>query len=252
MSVTADDERETQREKFVEYQRTGERRLRNELIEAHQGFAAHLARRFANRGEPLDDLKQVAFVGLLKAVERFDPGRDIEFLTFATATIEGELKRHFRDRAWSIRPPRRRQELHLQLGVAVGELSQKLGRAPRVPEVAAHLNATEDEVLEAMEAGGAYRPSSLDAPRADSAAASLESRVGWEDTGFELAEHRVLLERVLARLPQREQTIVRLRFFEDMGQAEIAAQVGISQMHVSRLLARTLLQLRDQLQSREP
>lgn len=245
------DARELQKEKFVEFHRTGERKLRNELIEAHQGLAAHLARRFANRGEQLDDLKQVAFVGLLKAVERFDPDRNLEFSTFATATIEGELKRHFRDKTWAIRPPRRRQELHLRLGAAVGELSQQLGRAPRVPEVAAHLNVTEDEVLDAMDAGGAYRPTSLDAPRGGTDSASLESRVGSEDSGFELAEHRIIVEELLAGLPEREQTIVRLRFFEDMGQAEIAEQVGISQMHVSRLLARTLMQLREELQQRD-
>lgn len=245
------DAREVQRAKFVEYRRTGERQLRNELIEAHQGLAAHLARRFANRGEQLDDLKQVAFVGLLKAVERFDPDRNLEFSTFATATIEGELKRHFRDKTWAIRPPRRRQELHLRLGGAVSELSQKLGRAPRVPEVAAHLNVTEDEVLDAMDAGGAYRPTSLDAPRGGTESMSLQSRIGTEDTGFELAEHRLIVEELLATLPEREQTIVRLRFFEDMGQAEIAERVGISQMHVSRLLARTLLQLREELQQRD-
>lgn len=248
MSVSPD-ARENERAKFVEYQRTGARRLRNELIEAHQGLAAHLARRFANRGEPFDDLRQVAFVALLKAVERFDPLRNIEFSTFATATIEGELKRHFRDRTWTIRPPRRRQELHLRLGAAVGELSQQLGRAPRVPEVAAHLNVTEDEVLDAMDVGAASRPSSLDAPIAGPDSPSLESHVGSEDAGFELAEHRMIIEQLLERLPEREQKIVRLRFFENMGQTEIAAMVGISQMHVSRLLTRTLLRLRDELQS---
>ena len=243
------DAKAVQREKFVEFRRTGERRLRNELIEAHQGLAAHIARRYANRGEPIDDLRQVAFVGLLKAVERFDPDRNLEFSTFATATIEGELKRHFRDRTWTIRPPRRRQELHLQLAGAVAEISQQLGRAPRVPEVAARLNATEDEVLDAMDAGGAYRPVSLDAPRGGADSRSLASSIGSEETGFELAEHRVIVEQLLADLPEREQTIVRLRFFEDMGQTEIAERVGISQMHVSRLLARTLVQLRAQLQS---
>jgi len=243
--------RDVQRAKFVEYRQTGARSLRNELIEAHQGLAAHLARRFANRGEQLDDLKQVAFVGLLKAVERFDPDRNLEFSTFATATIEGELKRHFRDKTWAIRPPRRRQELHLRLGGAVSELSQHLGRAPRVPEVAAHLGVSEDEVLDAMYAGGAYRPTSLDAPRGGAESTTLESRIGSEDAGFELAEHRLIVEELLAGLPEREQTIVRLRFFEDMGQAEIDERVGISQMHVSRLLARTLLQLREELQQHD-
>jgi RNA polymerase sigma-B factor len=133
----------------------------------------------------------------------------------------------------------------------VSELSQKLGRAPRVPEVAAHLGVSEDEVLDAMDAGGAYRPASLDAPRGGTESSSLESRIGGEDSGFELAEHRLIVEELLSGLPEREQTIVRLRFFEDMGQAEIAERVGISQMHVSRLLARTLLQLRTELQQRD-
>src|SRR6476619_2336955 len=155
-SVNAD-ARELQRAKFVEYRRTGERQLRNELIEAHQGLAAHIARRFANRGEQLDDLKQVAFVGMLKAVERFDPDRGLEFSTFATATIEGELKRHFRDKTWSVRVPRRSQELHLRLGPTIAELTQRLGRAPRIPEIAEELGIRVDDVLEAMEVGGAYR-----------------------------------------------------------------------------------------------
>jgi RNA polymerase sigma-B factor len=245
------DAREVQRAAFAEYRRTRARPLRNELIEAHQGLAAHIARGFTHRGEQLDDLKQVAFVGLLKAVERFDPGRNLEFSTFATATIQGELKRYFRDKTWTIRPPRRRQELHLRLGAAVEELSQTLGRAPRVPEVAAHLSVTEDEVLDALDAGGAHRPASLDAPRRGSDSAPLASRIGSEDTGFELAEHRLIVEELLAELPEREQTIIRLRFFDDLGQSEIAARVGISQMHVSRLLARTLLRLREALQPPE-
>src|SRR3954462_4206201 len=148
------EEREELRQKFVEYRTTKARHLRNELIEAHKSLAMHLARRFANRGEPFDDLLQVAYLGMLKAVERFDPERNLEFSTFATATVEGELKRHFRDRTWSVRVPRRPQELHLRLGNAINELSQKLARAPRVPEVAEELGVPEDEVLEAMEVGG--------------------------------------------------------------------------------------------------
>jgi RNA polymerase sigma-B factor len=244
------DEREQLRRKFVEYQRTGDRRLRNELIEAHRSLASHLARRFANRGEPFDDLLQVACLGMLKAVERFDPDRNLEFSTFATATVEGELKRHFRDRTWSVRVPRRPQELHLRLGNVINELSQKLQRPPRVPEVAAELGVREEEVLEAMEVGGAYRSTSLDSRPSDGAEAlTLESRIGSHDEGFDLAEHRVLLERLLVELPERERTIIELRFFNDMTQTEIAQQVGISQMHVSRLLARTLIQLRDRLQT---
>src|SRR6478609_6817711 len=152
MALSAE-EREESRAKFVEYRRTGERKLRNELIEAHKSLASHLARRYANRGEPFDDLLQVACLGILKAVERFDPDRGLEFSTFASATVTGELKRHFRDRTWSIRVPRRSQELHLRLGGAVNELSQRLARSPTVPEVAEELGVTEDEVLEAMEVG---------------------------------------------------------------------------------------------------
>lgn len=249
MSISPD-EREQLRKKFVEYQRTRERKLRNELIEAHKSLASHLARRFANRGEPFDDLLQVAYLGMLKAVERFDPDRGLEFSTFATATVEGELKRHFRDRTWSVRVPRRPQELHLRLGNVINELSQKLHRPPRVPEVAAELGVREEDVLEAMEVGGAYRSTSLDSRPSDSAETlTLESRLGSHDEGFDLAEHRVLLERLLEELPERERTIIELRFFNDMTQTEIAQQVGISQMHVSRLLARTLIQLRERLQT---
>jgi RNA polymerase sigma-B factor len=249
MSLSAE-ERERLRAKFVEYRHTGERKLRNELIEAHKSLASHLARRFANRGEPFDDLLQVAYLGMLKAVERFDPDRNLEFSTFATATVEGELKRHFRDKTWSVRVPRRPQELHLRLGNVINELSQRLTRPPKVPEVAAELGVSEEEVLEAMEVGGAYRSSSLDArPAEGHDATSLERRLGASDHGFDLAEHRVLLERVLADLPERERTIVELRFFHDMTQTEIAQEVGISQMHVSRLLTRTLIQLRDRLQT---
>lgn len=244
------EERKRLRVKFVEYRKTGERRLRNELIEAHRSLASHLARRFANRGEPFDDLLQVAYLGMLKAVERFDPDRNLEFSTFATATVEGELKRHFRDKTWSVRVPRRPQELHLRLGNVINEMSQRLNRAPRIAELAVELGVTEEEVLEAMEVGGAYRSASLDSGAPDgSETSALERRLGEEDHGFDLAEHRVLLDRVLQGLPPRERTIVELRFFHDMTQTEIAEEVGISQMHVSRLLSRTLSQLRERLQT---
>src|SRR6478672_3668757 len=186
-------ERAESRAKFVEYRRTGDRKLRNELIEAHKSLASHLARRFANRGEPFDDLLQVAYLGMLKAVERFDPERGLEFSTFATATVDGELKRHFRDKTWSVRVPRRPQELHLRLSNVISELSQKLNRSPKVPEVAAELGVSEDEVLEAMEVGGAYRSSSLDVRTGENQESSpLERRLGSVDHGFDLAEHRVL------------------------------------------------------------
>src|SRR3954471_24513046 len=141
--------------------------VRDQLIEAHLGLAEYLARRFANRGEPLDDLVQVASLGLVKAVERFDPGRGLEFTTFATPTIVGELKRHFRDKGWAVRVPRRVQELHLRMGTVVNTLSQELGRSPTIPEIARRAEVSVDEVLEAMEAGRAYRFSSIDAPAGD-------------------------------------------------------------------------------------
>jgi RNA polymerase sigma-B factor len=243
-------EREELRKKFVEYRESKSRKLRNELIEAHKSLAMHLARRFANRGEPFDDLLQVAYLGMLKAVERFDPDRNLEFSTFATATVEGELKRHFRDRTWSVRVPRRPQELHLRLGNAINDLSQRLKRPPRIPELAEELGVSDEDVLEAMEVGGAYRSTSIDSrPSENSETLTLEGRLGEDDHGFDLAEHRVLLERVIEELPEREQTIIRLRFFDEMTQTEIAQQVGISQMHVSRLLARTLAVLRDRLET---
>jgi RNA polymerase sigma-B factor len=244
------EEREVLRHKFVAYRDNHSRQLRNELIEAHKSLAMHLARRFANRGEPFDDLLQVAYLGMLKAVERFDPERGLEFSTFATATVEGELKRHFRDRTWSVRVPRRPQELHLRLGNAINDLSQRLKRPPRIPELAEELGVAEEDVLEAMEVGGAYRSTSIDSkPSENSETLTLEGRLGEDDHGFDLAEHRVLLERVIEELPEREQMIIRLRFFQEMTQTEIAQQVGISQMHVSRLLARTLTVLRDRLET---
>ena len=187
--------RDELRAQFEEYSRTRNRRTRNELIEAHRPLATHLARRYANRGEPLDDLVQVASVGLLKAVERFDPERGLEFSTFATATVEGELKRHFRDKTWSVRVPRRSQELHLRIAPTVAELSQRLGRPPRIPEIAQELGIRDEEVLEAMEAGGAYRSASLDAPGGeDREASGLAGRLGAPDTNFDLVEHRVVIE----------------------------------------------------------
>ncbi len=244
------EEREHLRHKFGDYRLSRDRRLRNELIEAHKSLAAHLARRFSNRGEPFDDLLQVASLGMLKAVERFEPDRGLEFSTFATATVEGELKRHFRDKTWSVRVPRRPQELHLRLGNAINDFSQRNHRPPRVAELAEELGVNDEAVLEAMEVGGAYRSTSLDARTTDSGDDfTLESRLGIDEAGFDLAEHRVVLEQLLEGLPERERVIVRLRFFDELTQAEIAEQIGISQMHVSRLLTRTLTQLRERLQT---
>ena len=238
-------QRDELRRKFVEFAETRSPVTRNELIEAHLGLAEYLARRFSNRGEPLDDLTQVASVGLLKAVDRFDPTREVEFSTYATHTIVGELKRHFRDNGWAVRAPRRMQELYLRLGKIVSTLGQELGRSPTIPELAAEAQVSEEEVLEALEAGQAYRFASLDAPTAgDDEGDTMSAVLGEEDPGMIDAEHRVALSPLLAQLPKREQVILHLRFFEGLTQSGIAERLGISQMHVSRLLARSLAQLR--------
>lgn len=231
--------------RFSTYRRTGDRRLRDELVEDHAPLAHFLAGRFANRGEPRDDLVQVALVGLFKAVERFDPGRGLQFSTFATPTILGELKRHFRDRGWAVRVPRRVQELHLQLGRIVSALGQEAGRSPTPAEVAERAGVSEEDVLEAMEAGSLYRLVSLDGSVApDDEGAELASCLGGDDPEFERIEHRAEIAELLGVLPERERRIVELRFFESMTQSEIAERVGVSQMHVSRLLSRSLERLR--------
>jgi RNA polymerase sigma-B factor len=235
---------------FVEYRATGDRDLRNRLIEAHRGLAQQLARRFRGRGQSPDDLEQVAVLGLLKAVERFEPERGLAFTTFATPTIVGELKRHFRDATWSVRVPRRLQEHVLAISNVVGPLGQQLGRPPMVAEVAAATGFSEESVLEAMEANRAYSAGSLDAPTGDrdDADAGLASRLGEADPGHADVEHRMLVESLLEELPERERTIVRLRFWDGWTQSQIADSIGISQMHVSRLLTRTLDRLRDRVE----
>jgi len=240
------------REKFAEFARTGDRDLRDELVRAHLGLAEYLARRFANRGEPLEDLVQVASLALVKSVDRFDPSREVEFSTYATHTIVGELKRHFRDKGWAVRAPRRMQELYLRLSKVVASLSQELGRSPTIAELAAETAVSEEEVLEALEAGQAYRFASLDAPApGDSEGGdTLGSRMGTDDPGLGDAEGRVALSSLLATLAERERMIVRLRFFEGLTQSEIAANLGISQMQVSRLLARSVARLRAAAQER--
>ncbi len=239
--------RQELRETFAEFARTRDERLRTELIEAHLGLAEYLARRFANRGEPLDDLVQVASTGLIKAVDRFEPERGLEFSTYATHTIVGELKRHFRDKGWAVRVPRRLQELHLRLSTLVNQLNQDLGRSPTVAEIAQAAGVAEEEILEAMEAGQAYRFTSIDAPVGgadDEDSSALSSTLGEDDAELAGAENRAALSPLLAKLPARQQKIIHLRFFEGLTQSEIAARLGISQMHVSRLLARSLAQLR--------
>jgi RNA polymerase sigma-B factor len=233
----------TDREAFAELARTGDPDLRARLVEDHLGLAHHLARRFSNRGESGDDLVQVASIALIKSVDRFDPEVGVEFSTFATRTIIGELKRHFRDKGWAIRAPRRIQELYLELGPAREALTHEQGRPPTVPELAARVGASEESVLEALEAGVSYRTSSIDAP--DGQDGTLATRLGGDDRGFGGVEDHLVLGRSLAELPERERTIIALRFVDGLTQSEIAARIGISQMHVSRLLASSLATLRE-------
>jgi RNA polymerase sigma-B factor len=223
---------------------------RDSLVELHLPLVEHLARRFAGRGEPLDDLVQVGTIGLIKAVDRFDLERGVEFSTYATPTIVGEIKRHFRDKGWAVRVPRRLQELRLSLSSATEELSHALGRAPTVAEIATKLGVSEDDVLEGLESANAYSTISLDAGVDDdgSPAAVLDT-IGIEDEALEGVEYRESLRPLLAELSPRERQILVLRFFRNMTQSQIAAEIGISQMHVSRLLARTLAQLRENLTS---
>ncbi len=231
---------------FVDYRTTRDRELRNQLIEEHRGLSQQLARRFRGRGQSSDDLEQVAVLGLLKAVERFEPERGLAFTTFATPTILGELKRHFRDATWSMRVPRRLQEHVLAVSNVIGPLGQELGRPPTVAEVAGATGFSQESVLEAMEANRAYSAGSLDAPTGDrdGGGGDLASRLGEEDPGHADVEHRALVESLLEDLPERERAIVRLRFWGGWTQSEIADAIGISQMHVSRLLARSLERLR--------
>ncbi len=234
---------EETREVFAEFAMTRDPVLRDELVETHLGLSRQLARRFSHRGETYDDLVQVASFALVKSVDRFDPERGVEFSTFATRTIVGELKRHFRDRGWAIRAPRRVQELYLELGPAIDSLSQELGRPPTVAELAMATGTSEEAVLEAMEAGLSYRTSSIDAP--DRRDGTIASHLGDIDSGFGGAEDRMLLALSMSRLPERERTILKLRFVDGLTQSQIAAEIGISQMHVSRLLAGSLTELRE-------
>jgi RNA polymerase sigma-B factor len=223
-------------------------RIRGELVELHLPLVEYLARRFRNRGEWLDDLTQVATIGLIKSIDRFDLERGVEFSTYATPTIVGEIKRHFRDKGWAVRVPRRLQELKLALTKAIGDLAQRLGRAPTVAELAAHLQMSEEDVLEGLESANAYSTVSLDAPDSgDEDAPAVAESLGMVDDALEGVEYRESLKPLLERLPPREKRILLLRFFGNMTQSQIATELGISQMHVSRLLAKTLAQLRDGL-----
>jgi RNA polymerase sigma-B factor len=223
-------------------------RLRAQLINGYRPVAEHIARRFAGRGEPLEDLIQVATVGLINAVDRFEPDRGSHFLSFAVPTITGEVRRYFRDHGWSARIPRRLKDLHLAIRRTVEELSQQLGRSPRPSEIADRLGLDVSEVIEGLQAGESYRSSSLDEMLSSApAAASLSEVIGRLDAGLALIDDREALRPLLAELAPRERTILMLRFFRQLTQTQIAEQVGISQMHVSRLLRETLAFLQQRL-----
>ncbi len=224
-------------------------RLREQLVEQFIGLVEFLARRFRNRGEPLEDLIQVGTIGLLKAIDRFDLDREVEFSTYATPTIVGELKRHFRDKGWAVRVPRRLQELHLELTKVVAQLGQDLGRSPTVAEIAEAAQTNEETVLEGLEIAQAYNFTSLDAPidTDEGSSTTFAEQLGVEDEHLENLEYRASLAPEMSKLPERERKILYLRFFKGLTQSEIAERLGISQMHVSRLLNRTLIRLREAL-----
>ena len=241
-----EDRRAHTKDLFLRLRASGDPDVRDELAQLHLPLVEYLAKRFKDRGEPLDDLIQVGSVGLLKAIDRFDLEREVEFSTYATPTIVGELKRYFRDKGWAIRVPRRLQELSLRLNKLVAQLTQDLGRAPTVPELAKAAGVSEDEVLEALESGQAYSTTSLDAPSGDDDDAPMRGdRIGEEDLRLDNLEYFASLAPLIEQLPERERTILYLRFFKGMTQSKIADHIGISQMHVSRLLTRILEFLRE-------
>ena len=236
--------------RYAETDDPGERdRIREQLVRGYEGLVHFLARRFQNRGEPLEDIVQVGFLGLIKAIDRFDPSLGHEFTTFATPTILGEIRRYFRDKGWAIRFPRRLQELHQGVLRANEALKNELNRQPTVPEVAERLGVQPDDVLEAMELTTALTPLSIDATMAgaEEGGRQLAEAVGGEDPSLDRVEMRDVLERALQHLNERERRIMIMRFFEEMSQSEVAKRLGISQMHVSRLQRAALEQLREQL-----
>jgi RNA polymerase sigma-B factor len=244
------------RELFLRY-RDGDSDARDQLVSRFLPLARQLARRYQRASEPLDDLLQVASMGLIKAIDRFDADREIAFSSYAVPTILGEIKRHFRDRTWAVRVPRDLQELSLKVDKAVGELSEALRRQPSVAEIGEAVGADEEDVLEALQAGGAYRAVSFEAPRGGSGggeddATTIADSIGVEEEGFDRAEERATLARLLATVSPREREVLRMRFEEDMTQAEIGAVIGVSQMQVSRVIRQALARLRAAAETDEP
>jgi RNA polymerase sigma-B factor len=255
LSSPAPQQRDELRQLHERYLRTSDPeerdRLRERLVAGYQGLVHFLARRFQNRGEPLEDIVQVGFLGLIKAIDRFDPSLGNEFTTFATPTILGEIKRYFRDKGWAIRFPRRLQELYQQVVRVNEEMKNQLGRQPSMAEVAERLGVEQDDVLEAMEMSSAFTPISIDATTGgdDDDGRQLSEAVGGEDPNLDRVEMRQVLDRAMQNLNERERRIMIMRFFDEMSQSEVAKRLGISQMHVSRLQRAALEHLREHLPS---
>jgi len=241
-----DADRRYDADRFRRYRASGDRKLRNELIEDHRWLALHCAKRFANKGEPLDDLIQVALLGVLKAVERYDPDFGATFATFAVPTITGELRRHFRDTTWAVHVPRRAKDLQHTVKVAVNELGQLLGRSPTVEEIASQAGVPVEEVLEALEAARCYRKTPLAATSEDGELDDL-STLGDLDTGLDAVDAAATVASLLDELPPRERRIVELRYMGGLTQSQIAELVGVSQVQVSRLLRASLARMKDTL-----
>ncbi|HEX6458868.1 MAG TPA: SigB/SigF/SigG family RNA polymerase sigma factor [Thermoleophilaceae bacterium] len=235
------------RELLRRYHEDGDRSARELLVQRHLPLVRALARRYAGRGEALEDIEQVGAIGLLKAIDRYELSREVALTTYATPNVVGEIKRHFRDKGWAIRIPRGLQELNSKMSATIERLTAKLGHSPSIAEIAQELQTTPEQVLEAMEAGSAYAPVSLSAgPTAEGELDPMET-IGSEDLNFERSEQRASLEPALEMLPEREREILRMRFEDGLTQTQIAEQVGVSQMHVSRLIRKSLARMRAEL-----
>ncbi|MBA3421181.1 MAG: SigB/SigF/SigG family RNA polymerase sigma factor [Thermoleophilaceae bacterium] len=235
------------RELLRRYHEHGDVSAREQLVERHLPLVRSLARRYAGRGEALEDIEQVGAIGLIKAIDRYELTRDVALTTYATPNVVGEIKRHFRDRGWTIRIPRALQELNVKMSGAVERLTVRLARSPTIAELAVELDATPEQVLEAVEAGSAYSPVSLSASPGTEEDLDLMEVIGSEDEGFARTDDRTSLEPALGELPERERRILGMRFEEGLTQTQIADRVGLSQMHVSRLIRRSLESMRDTL-----
>jgi RNA polymerase sigma-B factor len=239
--------REQDRLLLRRYHESGDTSAREELIERHLPLVRSLARRYAGRGEALEDIEQVGAIGLIKAIDRFELEREVSLATYATPNVVGEIKRHFRDKGWSIRVPRALQELNASMSSAIDRLTSRLGRSPSIAEIAAELKSSPEDVLEALEVGSAYSTVSLSTgPGGEEDLDPLET-IGEEDAGFGQMETRAALEPAFGHLPEREREILRMRFEEGLPQTQIADRVGLSQMHVSRLIRKSLATMRDEL-----